>query len=114
MNVRPIVSMLVVTSVVLSAAASTVAQSPAKKKALGKWTCEEFLAVDDQFKPRAVYWATAYAKGGKPEASILDIEGTEQVTVAVIEECKKVPKESFWQKVKGEWRKLEAKVKKSQ
>ena len=37
-----------------------------------------------------------------------------EVTVAVIEECKKVPKESFWQKVKGEWRKLEAKVKKSQ
>jgi hypothetical protein len=28
-------------------------------------------------EPKVVYRATAYAKGGKPEASVVDIEGTD-------------------------------------
>ena len=62
---------------------------------------EAFVAVDEQFKPQVVYAATAYAKGGKPEASMIDIEGTEQVIPIVGEECAKEPQASFWQKLKG-------------
>ena len=93
-------------------ACSTVAsaQSGGAKKPLGKMTCEDFLAVEDTFKPKIVYWAVAYGKGGKPEAAVLDVEGTEKVIPIVIEVCKKAPKESFWQKVKAEFKKLEKKM----
>jgi acid stress chaperone HdeA len=80
------------------------------KKPLGKMTCEDFLAVDDTFKPKVVYYAVAYAKGGKPEAAIIDVEGTEKITPLLIEECKAKPKESFWQKVKAEVTKLKKDV----
>jgi hypothetical protein len=30
-----------------------------------------------------VYWAAAYGKGGKPEAAVIDVEGTEKVVLAV-------------------------------
>ncbi len=76
------------------------------QKPLGKMTCEDFLAVDDSFKPKVVYYAVAYAKGGKPEAAVIDVEGTEKLTPLLVEECKAKPKESFWQKVKVEVRKL--------
>jgi len=35
-----------------------------------------------------VYWAVAYAKGGKPQAAVLDIDGTEQITPVLIANCK--------------------------
>lgn len=92
----------------LAASFTLPAFAAGTNKPLGNWTCEDFVAVQDQFKPKVVYWATAYNKGGKPEASVLDIEGTEKVTPAVIDACVKNPKASFWQTVKGEWAKLDA------
>lgn len=89
-------------------AGGAFAQSP--KKPLGKMTCEDFLAVDDSLKPKVVYYAVAYAKGGKPEAAVIDVEGTETITPLLIEECKAKPKESFWQKVKAEAKKLKKDV----
>jgi acid stress chaperone HdeA len=93
------------------AAVATTATAADTKKPVAQWTCQDFLAVDDQFKPKAVYWATAYAKGGKPEASVLDIEGTEKVTPMIIDECTKAPQASFWQKLKSEWKKVVAETK---
>jgi len=95
-------------AVLMAGAASTFAQT--SHKPLGKMTCEDFLAVDDTFKPKVVYWAVAYAKGGKPEAAVLDVEGTDKINAALIEDCKAKPKESFWQKVKAEVKKLKAKL----
>jgi len=94
---------------ILAVATSVVAAE--NKKPVAKWTCAEFLAVDDQFKPKVVYAATAYAKGGKPEASVIDIDGTEKVTPMIIDECNKAPQASFWQKLKGAWAKVEADAK---
>jgi acid stress chaperone HdeA len=71
------------------------------KKPLGKLTCEEFLALDDTFKPKMVYWAAAYGKGGKPEAAVLDVEGTEKVIPVIIEKCKSAPKDSFYSTTKS-------------
>ena len=97
-------------TVLLAGASAGLAQSSAAKKPLGKMTCEDFLVIEDTFKPKVVYWAAAYGKGGKPEAAILDVEGTEKVVPVIIEVCKKAPKESFWQKVKAEFKKLEKKM----
>ena len=100
--------------VIALTAAALVAGAPVAfaqaKKPLGKMTCEDFLAMDDTVKPKVVYWAVAYSKGGKPEAAVVDVEGTDKVVPVVIEECKKTPKASFWTKLKGEWRKLEKKM----
>jgi acid stress chaperone HdeA len=93
-------------------AGSTVAyaQSSAAKKPLGKMTCEEFLGFEESFKPKVVYWAVAYGQGGKPESAGINIEGTEKIIPVLIEVCKKAPKESFWEKVKAELKKLEKKM----
>jgi acid stress chaperone HdeA len=103
---------LVIGGVVAAAllAGTTGAFADSATKPLGKMTCEDFLAVDDSFKPKLVYYTVAYAKGGKPEAAVIDVEGTEKITPLLIEECKAKPKASFWQKVKAELRKLKKAV----
>ena len=88
----------------------SAAHQAAAKKPLAKMTCEDFLGLDESFQPKAVYWAVAYGKGGKPEADAVDVEGMETVVPFVIQECQKAPKESFWQKVEAEWKKFEAKL----
>jgi acid stress chaperone HdeA len=91
-------------AVVALIASSTLAlaQTSAPKKPLGKLTCEEFLAYEETFKPKVVYWAVAYGKGGKAEAAMLDVEGTEKVIPVIIEKCKAAPKASFLKTVKSE------------
>lgn len=111
MKIRHLLIALAIASVGASAAAETKTPAPEMKKPVTQWTCKEFIALADQYKPNVVYWASAYAKGGKPEASELDIEGTETVTPIVIQDCEKQPKASFWQKLKGAWAKVEHKAK---
>ena len=91
---------LVIGCVALPAAAAS------NKKPITQWTCADFLAVEDQFRPKVVYAATAYSKAGKPEAEVIDIEGTEKVTPMIITACEGAPRASFWEKLKGEWQKI--------
>jgi acid stress chaperone HdeA len=93
-------------------ASSTVAfaQSASSKKPLEKMTCEEFVGLEDSFKPHAVSWAVAYGADGKPESAGVNVEGIQRVVPVVIEACQKTPKESFWQKVKAEFTKLRQKL----
>lgn len=86
------------------------ADKPAAHKPLAKMTCEDFAGLDETFQPKAVYWAAAYAKGGKPEAAVLDVDGIESAVPFIVEECQKAPKASFWEKVKAEVKKLEKKL----
>ena len=79
-----------------------LAQTSAPKKPLGKLTCEEFLAYEETFKPKVVYWAVAYGKGGKAESAVLDVEGPDKVIPVIIEKCKAAPKASFLKTVKSE------------
>ena len=93
-------------------AGSTVAfgQAAGTKKPLAKMTCEDFIGIEETFKPKVVYWAVAYGQGGKPESAGINVEGTEKMIPVLIEACKKAPKESFWEKVKGEVKKIEKKL----
>lgn len=93
-------------------AGSTVAfgQSAGTKKPLAKMTCEDFIGIEETLKPKVVYWAVAYGQGGQPESAGINVEGTEKMIPVLIEACKKAPKESFWEKVKGEVKKLEKKL----
>lgn len=89
----------------LTASAAVFAETHSKKPAK-EWTCADFLAIDDEFKPKAVYWAAAFSKRGQKEGDILDIDGTEKVTPMIITACTKAPNESFWTKFKEEWHKM--------
>ena len=73
------------------------------KKPLTHWTCREFIALGHEYQPRAVYWASAYAQGGAPEASQLDMAGTEKITPGIVQDCEREPDSSFWQKLKAAW-----------
>ncbi len=86
----------------LASSTLALAQTSAPKKPLGKLTCEEFLAYEETFKPKVVYWAVAYGKGGKAETAVLDVEGTDKVIPVIIEKCKAAPKTSFLKTVKSE------------
>lgn len=90
--------------------AAKPADKPAAHKPLTKMSCEDFIGLDESFQPKAVYWAAAYAKGGKPEGAVLDVDGIESAVPFIVEECRKAPKASFWDKVKAEIRKLEKKL----
>jgi len=109
-RIRHLVIGLVATGLLAAGTHSARAASSAAQKPLGKMTCEDFLALDETVQPKAVIYAVAYAKGGKPEAAVVDIEATDTITPLVIEECKAKPKESFWAKVKAEVKKLKAKM----
>jgi len=99
MNTKRI-AVAVLTTALIGGSTLAVAQGTPKKP-LGKLTCEEFLALDDTFKPKVVYWAAAYGKGGKPEAAMLDVEGTEKVIPVIVEKCKSAPKDSFYSTTKS-------------
>ena len=100
----------IVTATLLTGSTVTWAASTGDKKPLGKMTCEDFLGFDDSFKPKVVYWAVAYGQGGKPESAGINVDGTEKMIPVLVEACKKAPKESFWEKVKLEVKKLEKKM----
>jgi acid stress chaperone HdeA len=102
----PKVKLLLIPLILAAAATTTVAAKV--EKPVTQWACSDFLAVDDQFKPKVVYWAAAYAKGGQPEAAVIDIKGIEKVTPELIGQCKKAPQASFWTRLKDEWKKVEA------
>ncbi len=81
------------------------------KKPIANWSCEEFLAIEGDFQPKVIYWASAQPKSGKP-TSLVDIEGTEKVVPMIVDDCKKAPKEPFLKKLRSAWRAVEAEAKK--
>jgi acid stress chaperone HdeA len=100
----------IVTAALVSGSTPALAQSDAAKKPLGKMTCEDFIGFEETFKPKVVYWAVAHSQSGKPESAGVHVAGIEKIVPVIIEGCKKAPKESFWEKVKAEVKKLEKKL----
>ena len=100
----------VVSATLVAGSTVAFAQSDAAKKPLGKMTCEDFLSFEETFQPKVVYWAVAHGQGGKPESAGVNVAGIEKMVPVLIDGCKKAPKESFWEKVKAEVKKLEKKL----
>ena len=97
-------ALLIAIAIPVGAAADT-------KKPVAEWTCADFLGVEDAFRPKLIYWATAQAKADKPEVATINIEGTEKVIPIIVEDCKKAPQDSFWQKLEAGWKRVEADMK---
>jgi acid stress chaperone HdeA len=82
------------------------------KKHISKWTCQDYLVVEDTFKPKAIVEAIGYSKKMKQHTLETDVIGTDKITPEIlVTECKKQPKATFWKKVTNEVKKLEKSVK---
>lgn len=62
---------------------------------IAQWTCEEFLAVDESFRPSAVYFAEGFNQKDKPEGGMVDVAGVEKAIPFLIEDCSKNPQENL-------------------
>jgi acid stress chaperone HdeA len=84
--------------VILSA--SCLADSNKEMKP-GKMTCQDFIVMDDAYKPQMVYWMDGYNNKGKLQPEDVVLVGQDETVAALVEECKMTPKKSFAQKVKS-------------
>jgi acid stress chaperone HdeA len=90
-------AVLAVSSLVLAPAAFA-----AKAPKLSEWKCEDFIAMEEVYKPKILYWASSHAHPGweSPEHATLEIERVEKMIPMVMEDCQKEPKANFLKKVK--------------
>lgn len=87
----------------IAATAPALADSPVKptKEIVPiKMTCEEFLAVDELARPQIVYWSEGYSKKGELEDTTIDIDRTNRLVPALVNDCKLEPHSSYWAKMK--------------
>lgn len=67
------------------------------KHALGVVSCEEFLTLEDMYRPHLIAWAAGYHQAHmKPPVEVIDIAGIEKVTPMVVEQCRMTPSASLW------------------
>lgn len=101
-----IISAIVIASAAGFAVAATTKADLAKKK-VEEITCEDFIGLDESFKPTVVAWAAGFRQGDtKPDKVVVDIDGIEKVTPIVVAACESEPKASFWGKVDAELKKI--------
>jgi acid stress chaperone HdeA len=100
----------VLTTTLLATSTAAFAQSSSATQEVDRMTCEDFVALEDSFKPVAVSWAIVYGEDGKPESAGVSVEGIERMVPVIVEACQTTPKQSFWQKVKAEFTKLRQKL----
>jgi acid stress chaperone HdeA len=70
-------------------------------KKASEWTCQDFLAVDDDLKPLVIYWMKGYDSAGKPDTAEVDVAYFDQPITTVVTECQKDPKAGLWDKIKN-------------
>lgn len=95
--------MLFLAACLFSVATVTAANAADKKpeiKPVGQLTCQDFLMLDESFKPTAVAFAEGVTKKDKIVDPTLDVQGIAEVVPVLVQECTKTPKDNFVNKVK--------------
>ncbi|MGF6880401.1 HdeA/HdeB family chaperone [Paraburkholderia sp. MM5477-R1] len=75
-----------------------LAQAPTKMNPL-KMKCEDFVAMDEAYRPAAVYYVAGVDKLGITETDTM-VEDTATPIGVLVSECQKSPKASFRTKVR--------------
>lgn len=91
---------------------STMSHAADTKKPITSWTCEDFIAVDENYRPTAVAIAEVLNKKGKVKDAVLDVDGIEKVTPLIIDACKKDTQSSFISQIEAKFKNLEKDLKK--
>ncbi len=79
-----------------SAAPKPAANAPAPLKI----TCTDFVALEEVVKPKLVYWAEGFDRGGKATDAVVDIDETDRLVPVLVQECKETPKLTLWERIK--------------
>ncbi|MEO8008697.1 MAG: HdeA/HdeB family chaperone [Betaproteobacteria bacterium] len=97
-NAVSLISALLALSILAVAPAAFAAKTPK----LSEWKCKDFIVMDDEYKPKVLYWASSHAHPGweSPEHATLEIDRVEKMIPMVIEECQAEPEANFYSKVK--------------
>jgi HdeA/HdeB family len=76
--------------------------SHAASKQVDQITCEEFLALNENDRNRIAFWVDGY-QTAKGEAAVgtVAFDKFGQPIGALVDDCKKTPKETLWQKLKS-------------
>lgn len=82
----------------LFVAQPALAQSPSPISP-AKMTCEEFVAVDDVYRPTLVCWVAGVDQLGVRETDTMVTDTATPIGI-IVEECKKTPKMAFKTKVR--------------
>lgn len=88
------------------ALAMSVTGTNANAKQASEWTCQDFIDVGDEIQPRVVYWMEGFKKAGKPEFADVGVEDFDRPIAVVVDECKREPKATLWEKIKKVFSKL--------
>ncbi len=101
------ISGMVLASLLLIPAMSQAAEKQ-NQKPINSWTCEDFLALSASFQPTAIGYAEALNNKDKPEDAVMDVQGIETVTPAIVQACTEDKTAPFKSKVASEWDKFKA------
>ena len=79
-----------------------VPPADAKSKKVDEITCEEFLALNESDQNKIAFWVDGY-QTAKGEAAVgtVAFDKFDQPVGALVEDCKKTPKETLRQKLKN-------------
>jgi hypothetical protein len=73
----------------------------AEKKKVDTITCEEFLAMNPDDQQRIAYWVDGYQTAkGEAAVGVVAFDKFGQPIGALVDDCKKTPKETLWEKLK--------------
>ncbi len=78
------------------------ARAAGKTKQVDQITCEEFLALNESDQNKIAFWVDGYqtAKGDAAVGTVA-FDKFGQPIGALVDDCKKAPKETLWQKLKN-------------
>jgi acid stress chaperone HdeA len=71
---------------------SVTGQAADAKKPLAMWQCQDFLGVQETYRPVVVSYAEALNNKGKPEEAVVDVEGISTRTPMLVKQCNENPK----------------------
>lgn len=71
---------------------SVTSQAADANKPLALWNCQDFLGVQESYRPIVVSYAEALNNKGKPEEAVLDVQGVTTRTPMLVKHCTENPK----------------------
>ncbi|WP_130904898.1 MULTISPECIES: acid-activated periplasmic chaperone HdeA [unclassified Pseudomonas] len=80
---------------------SSVLAAKAPKTPVDKWTCSDFLEMDEEYQPSAVFFVEGFTKSGTPVDAVMDVDGTLTQTPRVVDACTENPQASFVNTIKS-------------
>lgn len=82
--------------------AITMAEEESKvpPRPVSQWSCQEFLEVQEAFKPRIIYWVDGLNKQGRPGEALIDVFSNERVLPRVVAACQENPRAKFITRVR--------------